>query len=50
MKLHIVDRVTITRRCKPWGKPGWELSCTGRRRWVERMMRRFLPALKKVQS
>lgn len=42
--------VTITRKYKPWNKTGWELSCTGPRRWAERAMRKFLVKLIAVQT
>ncbi len=37
--------VTITRRYRPWNRLGWEVSATGPRQWVERMMKKWLKRL-----
>ena len=38
----------ITIRVKGYAGPGWEIECTGSRKWVEKTLKKFIPKVKKI--
>ncbi len=38
----------ITIRVKGYAGPGWEIECTGSRRWVEKAIKKYIPKVKKI--
>ncbi len=38
----------ITIRVKGYAGPGWEIECTGPRKWVEKTIKKYIPKVKRI--
>ncbi len=38
----------ITIRVKGYAGPGWEIECTGPRKWVEETIKKYIPKVKRI--
>jgi hypothetical protein len=39
----------ISIRAKGYSGKGWEIQCIGPRKWVERIMKKFIPMIQKIK-
>ncbi len=38
----------ITIRVKGYAGPGWEIQCTGPRKWVDKIIKAYIPRVKRI--